>query len=106
MIKKIDPPQVKYQLVEKIYRLYETHIQLECEIECANPQYVEYLWEAKNGTVLYRTTSSNLYTHQIRPDLNDDFEIYCTVNNSVQTDFLRQSHTKFIVRFTTDSSSK
>ncbi len=75
----------------------EKQIELECLVECGNPQIFEYTWLSKNNTELFKSTITNKYTYNINAETISD-ELWCQVTNSINTQNKKESQTKFSIR--------
>lgn len=88
--------------MEKTYKQLQDEVKLECPVKCGNPSNYEYIWTYANdlNTFLYRNRTHNEYVFKVNAQsTNDKFEIMCTVDNNINSNFKTKSQTKFTIKY-------
>ncbi len=105
-------PKTESKNVNKTYDDLTETIDLECKVECGNPEIYTYIWSQEsleNGSLTIRnfTTNKNIDTlsYSINAtSINDTIIVTCTVENGIKTNDLQESQTFFVISKTSITS--
>jgi hypothetical protein len=92
--------------------MYNETVDLECEVECGNPENYTYIWSQEsleNDSMILRNTTTNTNKDTLLYSLNDTsinetIIVTCTVKNGIKTNALQESQTVFVINKTSTTS--